>query len=210
MEHTYHNPDQYMFGFRQLATNGRKKIGILVGAGAPVSINTTPEKGWTPLIPNICGLEKIITSSLPPEQREVYQKIKDSIPESNLETVLSRVRMLADVVGEGEIFGCNSERFSALSVAICEKIREVVSAELPGGVNPYSELVSWINGISRRYAVEIFTTNYDLLMEQALERAKTPYFDGFSGAKSAFSIRQAYPRMISRRDGLGSGSSMAL
>ncbi|MCW4756549.1 hypothetical protein M8B77_23995 [Enterobacter hormaechei] len=39
MSASVHNPDTYMFDFRQLVTNGRKKIGILIGAGAPVSIN---------------------------------------------------------------------------------------------------------------------------------------------------------------------------
>ena len=34
--------------------------------------------------------------------------------------------------------------------------------------------------------VEVFTTNYDLLTEQALERFRIPYFDGFSGSKEAF------------------------
>ncbi|MCK4818406.1 SIR2 family protein, partial [bacterium] len=38
----------------------------------------------------------------------------------------------------------------------------------------------------RDHAVEIFTTNYDLLLEEAMERARTPYFDGFSGSRSAF------------------------
>lgn len=39
MLETVHNPDQYMYDFRHLITHSRKKIGILVGAGAPVSIN---------------------------------------------------------------------------------------------------------------------------------------------------------------------------
>lgn len=34
--------------------------------------------------------------------------------------------------------------------------------------------------------MEIFTTNYDLLVEQALERARVPVFDGFSGASEPF------------------------
>jgi hypothetical protein len=34
--------------------------------------------------------------------------------------------------------------------------------------------------------VEIFTTNYDLLLEQALEEQRVPYFDGFVGSDSAF------------------------
>jgi hypothetical protein len=185
-----------MFGFRQLATNGRKRIGILIGAGAPVSINIGGPNNWKPLIPNIAGLEKIVLCTLSGEQKNVYNQIKSSLPDSNLEKVLSRVRMLAEVIGDGKIFDFTAEEFKDLSEAVCNSIRDVVSKDLPSGANPYSELVSWINGINRKYAVEIFTTNYDLLIENALERAKTPYFDGFSGSKSAFFD----PSSISKND----------
>jgi len=196
MENTSHNPDQHMFGFRQLATNGRKRIGILIGAGAPVSINVGEGDSWKPLIPNIAGLEKIVLEELSETQREVYAQIRSSSPDSNLEKVLSRVRMLAEVIGDGKIFDFTAKDFTDLSEAICNSIRKVVAQDLPLCANPYSELVSWINGINRKYAVEIFTTNYDLLVENALERAKTPYFDGFSGSKSAFFD----PSSISKND----------
>lgn len=196
MENTAHNPDQHMFGFRQLATNGRKRIGLLIGAGAPVSINVGTDSAWKPLIPNIAGLEKLVLKDLSTPQKEAYGQIKDSLSDPNLEKVLSRVRMLAEVVGDGKIFDFSASEFTSLSEAICNSIRMAVSQELPAGVNPYSELIAWVNGINRKYAIEIFTTNYDLLIENALERARTPYFDGFSGAKSAFFD----PSSISKND----------
>jgi hypothetical protein len=175
-----------MFGFRQIATNGRKRIGILLGAGAPVSINIGKDNNWESLIPNIAGLEKIVLEKLSKEQADVYAAINGAIPNSNLEKVLSRTRMLAEVLGTGSALGFTTDDFSKLSEDICKTIRDVVNKDLPKTTNPYSEIVSWINGVSRRHAVEIFTTNYDLLLENALERAKTPYFDGFSGSKNAF------------------------
>jgi len=186
MDNTSHNPDQYMFALRQLATNGRKRIAILLGAGAPVSINTSSDGTWTSLIPNIAGLESIVLKDLNQVQAETYSKVRDSISDSNLEKVLSKVRMLSEVIGDGQIFNSSAADFTDLSESVCNSIRRVVSKDLPEGANPYSELVSWINGIDRKHAVEIFTTNYDLLLENALERARTPYFDGFSGSKSAF------------------------
>ncbi|MGV2841434.1 SIR2 family protein [Vibrio cyclitrophicus] len=69
---------------------------------------------------------------------------------------------------------------------MCQIIRDVVGKPLPENDNPYSHLVSWITGIQREHAVEVFTTNYDLLFEEAMERARTPYFDGFSGSNRAF------------------------
>ncbi|WP_203417410.1 SIR2 family protein [Pseudomonas fluorescens] len=164
--------------------------------GPPVSINIGEAGTWKPLIPNIAGLEKIVLDKLSESQRGVYNQIKSSFSDSNLEKVLSRVRMLAEVVGDGKLFDYTEKDFSGLSEAICNSIREVVAQDLPLGANPYSELVSWINGINRKYAIEIFTTNYDLLIENALERARTPYFDGFSGSKSAFFD----PSSISKND----------
>jgi hypothetical protein len=196
MENTSHNPDQHMFGLRQIATNGKKRIGLLIGAGAPVSINVGTDEKWEPLIPNIAGLEVIVLSKLSEAHRKVYESIKLSIQDPNLEKILSRTRMLAEVVGDGQIFDYTSIEFQDLSKCICEVIRDVVSKDLPLHGNPYSEVVSWINGISRRYGVEIYTTNYDLLFEIALERAKTPYFDGFSGSKNAFFD----PSSISKND----------
>ena len=40
------------------------------------------------------------------------------------------------------------------------------------GPSPYTEFVTWISGTGREHPVEIFTTNYDLLFEQALERTR--------------------------------------
>jgi hypothetical protein len=196
MENTAHNPDQQMFGFRQIVTNGRKRIGILLGAGAPVSINVGTDEKFESLIPNIAGLEKIVLEKLEAGHAHVYRLIKTSLPNSNLEKILSRARMLAEVIGDGVIFEYSAKNFSSLADAICEIIRDVVNKDLPQSSNPYSEVVSWINGINRKHGVEIFTTNYDLLVESALERAKTPYFDGFSGSKNAFFD----PSSISKND----------
>ncbi|WP_244531164.1 SIR2 family NAD-dependent protein deacylase [Hyphomicrobium facile] len=43
-----------------------------------------------------------------------------------------------------------------------------------------------MSGTLRAHAVEIFTTNYDLLFEEAFERVRAPYFDGFTGGHSPF------------------------
>ncbi len=185
MAETVHNPDQYMYDFKHIISSGRKRIGLLIGAGAPVSINIG-EDSWTPLIPDVAGLTKVVKKSLDGKDLEVFENIEKSIPGSNIELVLSRVRSLAEVIGKYEVGGLDSSGYTELSDKICKKIKEVVGVNLPENENPYSLMVSWINGINRSHAVEIFTTNYDLLLEEAMERARTPYFDGFSGSRVAF------------------------
>ncbi|MNJ24442.1 hypothetical protein D3C77_188630 [compost metagenome] len=191
-----HNPDTYMFDFRQLVTNGRKKIGILIGAGAPVSINVGPEGQYEPLIPNIDGLTKHVKQSLTPQLLTIFEKLEEGSNKKDLEKILSDVRTLADIIGEHQVHGSDSGGFRELELAICSKIKQVVSKSLPEGQNPYSELISWINGINRSHGVEIFTTNYDLLCEDALERSQTPFFDGFTGSRYAFFD----PASISKND----------
>ena len=40
--------------------------------------------------------------------------------------------------------------------------------------------------MARDHPIEIFTPNYDLLFEEAFERAQIPYFDGFVGSHEPF------------------------
>ncbi|NAT79111.1 SIR2 family protein [Dickeya fangzhongdai] len=181
-----HNPDTYMFDFRQIVTNGRKKIGILIGAGAPVSINIGKEGVYEPLIPNIEGLTRYVKNDLSPELLSIFETLEDPPNNNNLEKILSDVRTLADIIGEHKVHGGDSHKYKELESSICRTIKNVVSKILPESQNPYSELISWINGINRSQGVEIFTTNYDLLCEDALERSQTPFFDGFTGSRFAF------------------------
>ena len=186
MGETVHNPDQYMYDFKHILTHGRKKIGLLIGAGAPVSINIGDETNWIPLIPDIAGLTKAVKEGLDEGELAAFELLEKEIPGSNIELILSRVRSLAEVIGTAEVHGLDAEGYLKFSKIICKIIKDVVNQPLPNDENPYSDIISWINGINRDHAVEIFTTNYDLLLEEAMERARTPYFDGFSGSRSAF------------------------
>lgn len=186
MTNTVHNPDQYMFDFKHIISHGRKKIGILIGAGAPFSVNVENAGAYEPLIPNVAGLTRLIRTGLKDEFREAFEVIEKQIHNANIELVLSRIRALAEVIGKSKVCGLDAEGFKSLSQKICSLIYEIVNKPLPTGENPFSDTISWINGINRNHAVEIFTTNYDLLFEAAMERVKTPYFDGFSGSKVPF------------------------
>jgi hypothetical protein len=186
MSTTAHNPDQYMYDFKHILTHGRKKIGVLIGAGAPVSINVGTSKDWKSLIPDIAGLTKLVKSALIGNELKAYEAIEKELNNGNLELVLSRIRTLAEVIGTSKINNYDGSEYHLLSKKICFKIKEVVEESLPLGETPYSNLISWATGINRNNAIELFTTNYDLLLEEAMERVKTPYFDGFSGSRIAF------------------------
>lgn len=179
-----HNPDQYMASLRQIIAQGRKRIGFLVGAGAPAGIfHPGSDK---PLIPAVAGLTDMVMQALKAEYGKTLDAVRAEIKNPNIETILSRVRSLAGVIGKTKVHDLDGEGHKKLSEAICVQIGTIVNKPLPDGLSPYTEFVTWISGTGREHPVEIFTTNYDLLFEQALERARVPYFDGFSGAVVPF------------------------
>ncbi len=188
---TFHNPDRFAADLRQRTFSGSKKIGLLVGAGAPLAIkvdgkNRVSSSG-KPIIPGIDDLTNIAINSLKDSQLAAAKKIQSDLGKgANIEAVLSRIRLLNAAIGGSEVNGLDSAAYEKLGTSLCEAIGKVVGADLPIDRNAYTELVAWISGTLRTNAVEIFTTNYDLLFEQAFEKARAPYFDGFSGGSAPF------------------------
>ena len=187
-----HNPDRYMADLRQILSQGRKRIGILIGAGAPTAIrvdedNRIVENDGRPLIPDVAGLTDAVVSALTEDDRNIVETLKSEIAEPvNIETILTKIRRLAQAIGNSTVHGLNGSQYEELGRKICEKIGEEVDSRLPEAPNPFSELVSWISGTQREYSIEIFTPNYDLLLEEAFERARVAYFDGFTGSHAPF------------------------
>lgn len=186
-----HNPDRYMSDLRQILAQGRKRIGVFIGAGAPTAIrvdeqNRIVDEGQ-PVVPDVIGLTEAVVSELLDEDRQVVETLKAGIDGAiNIEAILTQVRRLAQAIGESSVHGLNGQAYEELGHRICQRIGAKVSACLPCGPNPYSELVSWISGTQREHSVEIFTPNYDLLVEEAFERVRVAYFDGFTGAHKPF------------------------
>lgn len=180
-----HNPDQYMAALRSIIAGGRKRIGLLIGAGAPAGMAKVD--GTYPLIPAVEGLTKQVLDLLTPKYSTQIAALLDELkPKTDIETVLSRVRALSKVIGKTQVHGLDAAGYETFGTDICAEIGKVVDVRLPKGSSAYTDLVNWIIGTSRENAVEIFTTNYDLLFEETFERARAPYFDGFTGGREPF------------------------
>ena len=191
---TIHNPDRYMIDLRQILSQGRKRIGILIGAGAPTAIQVDEQNQLVdcgaPLIPNVAGLTHAVVDGLNEMDRNVVEVLKDELEAAgglvNIETILTQIRRLAQAIGTSPVHGLTGPSYDDLGRRICDEIGKIVCVELPSGANPYTDLIAWIAGTQREHSVEIFTPNYDLLVEEAFERARVPYFDGFSGSYRPF------------------------
>jgi hypothetical protein len=166
-------------------SSDKNKVAFLLGAGCPLSIR---DKDNRPLIPDIAGLTETVCEGLDQKQVQKLQKgiaVPDG-KEATIEDILSRVRLLIDAIGESEFDGLKKKDLTGMEKDICDKITQIVDKELPDEITSYHNLASWISGIPREHPVEVFTPNYDLLIETALESKNIPYFDGFVGARSAF------------------------
>lgn len=173
-------------------SQGRKRIGFLIGAGAPLSIKVNGtgnlDTDGQALIPGVEELTTLVLAGLKNEKlRAVGQEIKAKLgPRANIETILSQVRLLENALGNNVVNGLDSAGYSTLGAELCNQIGKIVGAKLPPERNAYNELVAWVNGTQRTNAIEIFTTNYDLLFEEAFESVRAPYFDGFTGGNMPF------------------------
>lgn len=177
-----HNPDGFMADLRQILSQGRKRIGVLMGAGAPMSIRVNQQgmvaADGVPLIPGADDLTEIVLKSISDEKRRAAATAikKELGKHGNIETVLSTVRLRERAIGASQINGLDAAGYAGLGTAICDSIGKIVRAPLPEQHNAYNELISWISGTLRTHPVEIFTTNYDLLLEEAFEKVRAPYF----------------------------------
>ncbi len=181
---TVHNPDQYMASLRTIIAQGRKRVGLLIGAGGPAGM--AKADGSYPLIPAVEGLTKCVLETLRPKYASQIDAILNELADKNIEAFLSRARSLPQVIGSGKIHGLDGAEFAALGNDICGEIGKIVNVSLPDGSSPYASIVSWIVGTMRDHPIEIFTTNYDLLFEAAFEGVRASYFDGFTGGREPF------------------------
>ena len=193
-EGSAHDPYRRTTDLLQRLAPGKMRIGFFLGAGCPLAIQVSDGDKKKPLIPDISGLTAQVKTSL-----ESNLDLKDAatavwarvvgrgIDKPTIEDILSHIRTLRSLAGNtASIDGFTDTQLDGLDRAICDCVRGIVSTPLPTSDTPYHALASWIQAIARDKPVEIFTTNYDLLFEQALEEQRVPYFDGFVGSDSAF------------------------
>jgi hypothetical protein len=108
-----------------------------------------------------------------------------------IEDVLNRIRLYRELLSTSstkEHSGLDLEALRALDSIICKAIYESVSVAPVGGLGPYLSLARWLYAFhaNRDASVEIFTTNYDLLLERSFEEVNVPFFDGFIGSVEPF------------------------
>lgn len=186
----YHDPIKHIKFLRQALSQDKKPLGYFISAGCPLAVEMPKDK-W-PLIADVAGLTKYLKDELGSKTatKNNFDKLIHEVELSkkdvnNVEDILSFLRGLKDVSTGNSVRGFNYHDLLKLETDICAKIVAKLDVSLPDKDTPYHKLAQWIS-IDREKPVEVFTTNYDLLLEQAFEDLSIPYFDGFVGSRQSF------------------------
>ena len=174
-------------------------LSFIFGAGTSCSVTVPEEKDPTktrPLIPDVAGLtneckKKVIAigKKYPPAWEAIVRECTEAREVANIETILSRVRAKIDAMGSDDLsVGLNRNELKEFETMTRKTIAQIAAPDLDKIPlkTPHSDFALWIKQITRKRPVEIFTTNYDVLIERALERARIPVFDGFVGCHETF------------------------
>lgn len=192
-----HDAAQQARNLRHVLQDDKQRIGCFLGAGCPLGIYDAAGQKSVVLIPAIIELTRRIAEGLKAADSATGATSKfkanwDSLcseckttdgQEPTIEDVLTELRTLSNRRGSAEVLGLSKKDLSELDNKICALISAEVRKPLPPYRNAYNRFASWIGGIPRDSSAEIFTPNYDLLLEQALEQNLLPHFDGFVGSR---------------------------
>lgn len=164
-----HNIEQFADGLSSKLSARSRHICAFLGAGASAACG----------LPDVAKLEELVMKGLRGEQRKVFEK---QLRGRNLEQALSRVRRIEVLLsdGTGKVDGLNGKTASALDRQVCKLIikhLKVADADM----KPMLQFAVWAAQANYDEPLELFTVNYDLLLETALEQLGVPYFDGFVG-----------------------------
>ncbi|MDO8892855.1 MAG: SIR2 family protein [Sulfurimicrobium sp.] len=192
-----HDAAQQARNLRQVLQDDKQRIGCFLGAGCPLGIYDAAGKDSVVLIPAVVELTKRVAAGLQandstPGATSKFKENWDALcveckpadgKDPTVEDVLTELRTLANRRGSAEILGMSKKDLSDLDDQVCALIATEMRKPLPAYRSSYNRFASWIGGVHRDSPAEIFTPNYDLLFEQALEQHPLPHFDGFVGSR---------------------------
>jgi hypothetical protein len=188
-----HDPREFVRGLQQILVSDSKRVGFLFGAGTSMSCKRGCSKAS--VIPGVQEMTKIIVDKIDEEDfkkalRQIEEELSTTDVGFQIEYILSNIIQKEQVIGKEKLCGLKKEDFEALRKKIEKDIIEIVSVhknrELFMKDLLHCDFALWVSHATRKYPVEIFTTNYDYLFELALEYHNVNYFDGFDGSFEPF------------------------
>jgi hypothetical protein len=165
-----HDPAECVGVLLEKLGQPRRHLSMLLGAGASMAAG----------LPDLAALGIAVRDRLKGSERAHYDRL---IEGRNLETVLSHLRLARSLLvsAGGRFDGLTAETAGILDRRITSAIAAIVARGEDAPTGAHEHLAAWLGRSTRASAIEVFTTNYDLLLERAFELRGVPYFDGFVG-----------------------------
>lgn len=131
-------------------------------------------------LPDLATLADLVADRLRGAERTRYRRLRE---DRNLEQLLSHLRLMRSLLAatHSRFDGLTWDQAAALDRAVSREIATLVGTDEALPIDAHERLAVWLGRSQRPSPVEVFTTNYDVLVERALERRGVPYFDGFTG-----------------------------
>lgn len=176
-----------------------KNIGFFFGAGTSCALG----------IPNVEQLTTGIEAKLTDEYLTNFQLVKSDLEtiittrSVNIEDILNQIRRIRELTGETgkEYQGVSGENAKKLDKEICTIIYDIIAEkEKVAEIEKTKKFFAWLSLLNRDFSKEIFTTNYDLIIEKSLESSQIPYFDGFVGSYEPFFWQESIDQFVSKND----------
>lgn len=176
-----------------------KNIGFFFGAGTSCALG----------IPNVEQLTTGIEAKLTDEYLTNFQIVKSDLETSittrnvNIEDILNQIRRIRELTGETgkEYQGVSGKNAKKLDKEICTIIYDIIAEkEKVAEIEKTKKFFAWLSLLNRDFSKEIFTTNYDLIIEKSLESSQIPYFDGFVGSYEPFFWQESIDQFVSKND----------
>lgn len=163
------DPEEVAVQLGAKLASGSRHVCFLTGAGSSRAAG----------LPDLAGLQAEVVRRAPGHLQTLVEQL---LAGRNLEEALSRLRRISSLIEDGGTYGgFNTATALELDAAMCEAIISAITAAA-SDLTPFINLAAWAAGEYYRSPIEIFTVNYDLLLEEGLEAVAAPYFDGFVGS----------------------------
>lgn len=163
-----HDPLEFATALSAKMASRSRHVCVFLGAGSAQACG----------LPGVEQLQKEVVSALKGTDKKAFQhQLKDR----DLEGALTRIRRIAALVSEKETFdGLTTEEAVRLDTSVCKAIVKALDIQ-KADLTAVNNFAAWAARADYELPVELFTVNYDLLLESALEAFRVPYFDGFVG-----------------------------
>ncbi len=176
-----------------------KNIGFFFGAGTSCALK----------IPNIAMLTAGIEKNLTGDHLKNFKIVRDNLKATlgkdvNIEEILNHIRRIREITNEKpnqDFIKVTGEAAKNLDKEICNQIYNIIEeAEGRADLTNPRKFFAWLNILNHEYSKEVFTTNYDLIIEKSLEQSQIPYFDGFVGSYEPFFWQESIEQSTGKTD----------